>query len=73
MYNEVDIDFMEYENADVIASMNSLGAMYPRNQEGVNMFVESNHLLLSGPAGMPRLVLFTMGFGVILLVSFTPI
>lgn len=49
LYKEVDADFMEYETAEVIASMLSLGALYPREN---GSFVESNLLnTVSEPAG----------------------
>jgi hypothetical protein len=52
LYKEVDRDFMEYETAEVVASMLSLGTLYPRDA-GIDNLVESNaaSMLFGGPAG----------------------
>ncbi|KAL7482509.1 hypothetical protein ACHAW6_008188 [Cyclotella cf. meneghiniana] len=54
LYKEVDTDFMEYDAAEAIASMLSLGALYPRNdfptQTGV-LIDNSLNTALDGPAG----------------------
>jgi hypothetical protein len=49
LYMEIDSDFMEYETAETIASMLSLGALYPRESD-ISSIVESGITFLNGPA-----------------------
>jgi hypothetical protein len=49
LYMEIDSDFMEYETAETIASMLSLGALYPRDS-GISSIVDSGIASLNGPA-----------------------
>jgi hypothetical protein len=47
LYQEVDGDFMEYETAETIASMLSVGALYPMNGSGASSLIGS--LMFEGP------------------------
>jgi len=51
LYKEVDTDFMEYDTAEAIASMLSLGALYPRNAPPTQTGIFIENTLLDGPAG----------------------
>jgi len=50
LYTEVETDYMEYDTAETIASMLSLGAMWGVSESGINSIV-GDHALLGGPAG----------------------
>lgn len=50
LYAEIDSDYMEYETAETITSMLSLGRLYPREGDGISSVVESASFLLNGPA-----------------------
>jgi hypothetical protein len=54
LYKEVDTDFMEYDAAEAIASMLSLGALYPRDASPTqsDSFMENTlTTVFDGPAG----------------------
>eukprot|EP00804_Cyclotella_cryptica_P015092 CCRYP_000666-RB/>CCRYP_000666-RB protein AED:0.22 eAED:0.22 QI:211/1/1/1/0.83/0.71/7/631/662 len=52
LYDEIDTDFMEYETAEAIASVLSLGALYPRDSFHSGIFIDSPLTAVSdGPAG----------------------